>query len=184
MSENDSPLQRAQKGLRITDVYMRNSTVGVSQAYEHRSFDANVLQPQFHHLVEKSEVLEEENGKDGQRLFRVFVDLGCRWGFLSDESADADKDEEHKNEVESNFEELGRIEAKFVAEYEITEELSQECLDAFALKNASYHVWPYWREYVTSSCARMNVPKLVMPTIQPVQNRHVAAAEKKSSNSV
>jgi len=78
---------------------------------------------------------------------------------------------------EDAFNELGRIAAHFVAEYELTEDLTQECLDAFALKNASYHVWPYWREYVSISCARMNVPKIVMPTIQVAQNRDCDAVE-------
>lgn len=68
------------------------------------------------------------------------------------------------------FEELGRIEANYVAEYEILGDLSKECLDAFALKNASYHVWPYWREFIASSCSRMNVPKQVLPTMQLPQN--------------
>ena len=178
MSENDSPLQKAQKALRIADVYMRTSALGVSQSYEHRSIDVETLQSQFRHLIEKSEVLVEDNGNGGQSFFRVFVDLGYRWGFSADESTNLDKNEEAEDESsESDFEELGRIEAKFVAEYEITEELSQDCLDAFALNNASYHVWPYWREYVTSSCARMNVPKLVMPTVQPAQNRSAGTSE-------
>lgn len=37
------------------------------------------------------------------------------------------------------------VEADFIAEYQLTAELEQEAIDAFALKNASYHVWPYWR---------------------------------------
>lgn len=178
MSESDSPLQKAQKGLRISDVYMRSSTVGVAQAYEHRSIDVDALQSQFRHLIEKSEVLVDENDGGGQRLFRVFIDLGYRWGSTVSGSTDPDGDDDaEKASAETDFEELGRIEAKFVAEYEVTTDLNQECLDAFALGNASYHVWPYWREYVTSSCARMNVPKLVMPTILPAQNRDLAATE-------
>lgn len=178
MNENDSPLQKAQKGLRITDVYMRSSTLCVSQSYEHRSLDVETLESQFRHLIEKSEVLVEQNDNGEQSLFRVFVDLGYRWGSSMGESINPDKNIQAKDDSnEPDFEELGRIEAKFVAEYEIIEELPQDCLDAFALNNASYHVWPYWREYVTNSCARMNVPKLVMPTIQPAQNRDAVTSE-------
>jgi len=167
-----TPLQRAQKGLRISDVYMRRSVLTVSDAYEHRSDDMEGLQAQFRHFVEKSEVLEEQNGNQPpHKFFRVHLDLGYRWGLDGAKSPEV-------NESDDGFEELGRIEAKYVAEYEITDELPQECLDAFALNNASYHVWPYWREYVSNSCARMNVPKLVMPTMQPAQNRE---AKKPSS---
>ncbi len=168
---SETLLQKAQKSLRISDVYMRKSTVGVSDSYEHRSVEVENLQSQFRHLVEKSEVLVEEDNSDGSKLFRVHLDLGFRWGV--DKSKSSLEPTDAPDADESEFEELGRIEAKYVAEYEVTEDLSQECLDVFALRNASYHVWPYWREYVTSSCARMNVPKLVLPTIQPAQNRHV-----------
>lgn len=177
MSSGGSPLNRAQKGLRISDVYMRSSTLNVSQSYEHRSIDVDALQSQFRHLVEKSEVLVEENDGDEQSIFRVFIDLGYRWGFTTEKQPQVEDGKQVGEDSRDDFDELGRIEAKFVAEYEITEELPKECLDAFALQNASYHVWPYWREYVTSSCARMNVPKLVMPTIQPAQNRHATDAE-------
>lgn len=177
MSDNESPLQRAQKGLRISDVYMRSSALSVSQTYEHRSIDVDALQSQFRHLVEKSEVLVEDDGGNGQKLFRVFVDLGFRWGFPVKEVDGPVKAGEAEDGDAGDFDELGRIEAKFVAEYEMAEDLPRECLDAFALLNASYHVWPYWREYVTSSCARMNVPKLVMPTMQPAQNKNTIEAD-------
>jgi hypothetical protein len=48
--------------------------------------------------------------------------------------------------------------------------LKKDCLNEFALRNASYHVWPYWRELLMSQCARMHLPRLVMPTMQVAQN--------------
>ena len=62
------------------------------------------------------------------------------------------------------------IEAEFVAEYAMGEQLEKDCLDEFALRNASYHVWPYWRELLMSQCTRMHLPRLVMPTTQVAQN--------------
>jgi preprotein translocase subunit SecB len=43
------------------------------------------------------------------------------------------------------------------------EEVEQPALDEFALHNAPWHIWPYWREYVANQCARLNIPKATMP---------------------
>lgn len=166
---NETPLQRAQKGLRICDVYLRKSTLSVSDAFEYRCVDAESIYSQSRHTVERSDVLVAENeGEDKKRLFRVHLDLGFRWG--SAEAAPGAQLVTEDDDQRLGFEELGRIEAKYVAEYEIMGDLSQDCLDAFALQNASYHVWPYWREFIASSCSRMNVPKQTLPTMQPAQN--------------
>lgn len=177
MSVSETPLQLAQKCLRIADVYLRKSSLSSSDEYEHRSVDAEALRSQYHHVVEKSEVLVEEDGGDGLRLFRVHVDLAVRWGLVPSSEASAEDQQSNTDVSEDSFNELGRIAAHYVAEYELTEDVARECLDAFALQNASYHIWPYWREYVATSCARMNVPKIVMPTIQAAQNRDCEESE-------
>jgi hypothetical protein len=35
------------------------------------------------------------------------------------------------------------------------------------LHNASFHLWPFWREYVVSQCNRMNLPKISIPMRLP-----------------
>jgi len=65
------------------------------------------------------------------------------------------------------------IEAEFIAEYQMTDTtLEQSCIDEFSLKNVSYHIWPYWRELLGNQCARMYLPKLILPTVQLAHNRH------------
>jgi len=36
-------------------------------------------------------------------------------------------------------------------------------LDEFARYNVGYHVWPYWREYVQGTCARLGIPPVPVP---------------------
>ena len=48
--------------------------------------------------------------------------------------------------------------------------LDDDSLKAFALNNASYHIWPFWREYLMSMCNRMNLPKIAVPTFQVKNN--------------
>jgi len=30
-------------------------------------------------------------------------------------------------------------------------------------RTASFHIWPFWREFVISQCNRMNLPRAVLP---------------------
>ncbi len=170
MSES---LRKAIKSLVIQDVYLRNSSTLVTDGFEPKYQDKNATyQLQFKHLVEKAEMLELEQDKGPtQKLMRVFLQVGCR--LLNAASSDTDKESVEQESSEDDF--LVQIEAQYIAEYLMTEPLDQDAVDAFALENASYHVWPYWREYITSQCLRMNLPKIVLPTKQLASNRQKGA---------
>ena len=146
ISEN---LQKAIDGLRIVDVYVREVLAECLEGFDPKrsSFDNLVLQTK--HLVKDS---EQKNAADMKNpLFCVYLEMGVRW---------VDKSSQEE-EVVKAF-----IEADFVAEYSIITSLTQESLDEFASLNASYHVWPYWRELLASQCDRMRLPRVVLPTVQ------------------
>lgn len=82
---------------------------------------------------------------------RIVLGFGVRWIREPDE-----RDEEVR----------AFIEADYVAEYIMDKRLDQEVIDAFALQNASYHAWPYWREFLSSQCERLRMPRLMLPTKQ------------------
>ena len=168
---NAEALKKAQQALQIADVYLRNASMHVDDAYEHRTPIAEGLRTQYRHIVEKSEVLESEAGEGRTQLFRVHLVLGFRWG-VETEQKDVDDNPTTSSDDGVDFLEAGRIDAKYVAEYALLSELEQECLDEFALHNASYHVWPYWREFILSSCQRMNAPRMMLPMLQMAQNRN------------
>jgi hypothetical protein len=52
-----------------------------------------------------------------------------------------------------------------------TEGLREENFRAFADLNGVYNVWPYWREYVQSTVARMGMPPLPIPVFRPLDLR-------------
>ncbi|MBN1590043.1 MAG: hypothetical protein JW888_11050 [Pirellulales bacterium] len=68
-------------------------------------------------------------------------------------------------------------------EYQLTYEVSgitafkDEQLNAFGCVNGLYNSWPYWREYVQSSIARMGLPPFVVPvlTVAELQKMEKAA---------
>jgi hypothetical protein len=73
------------------------------------------------------------------------------------------------------------ISGLMVAEYDMREDPGEDALKEFALRNASYHVWPYWRELLASQCQRMNLPKLVLPAVQFAQRPATDAGPASSS---
>jgi hypothetical protein len=162
-------LQEAIDSLNVKDVYIfrANSFLmpGVDPKYDN-SFK-NLL-VSFKHVVVSSEIVEISTGDTNKvNLFRIYIDLGVRWKKL---------DEETEETIEKNTAVL--IETTFIAEYEMVHEVTEEALKEFALHNASYHVWPYWREYLANQCDRMNLPKITIPIIQLASNRDANSSSK------
>jgi len=156
-------LQQAIDALRINDVYLRSSSAWLADDFEPK-YDPGLdrLELQFKHLVTQSSVsiLTEDADAGGEQiqLFRVHVELGSRW---VDAKAVPEGDEKPVK---------AEIDATMVAEYVMSRDPGQEALKLFALKNASFHIWPYWREFLTMHCLRMNLPKLVLPAVQFASN--------------
>lgn len=154
----------AQKHLTLADVYMRNASVEVDDSYEPHNDEPDEYDHQYRHVILGTETLMAEQGSepDASCYFRTLLHLGIRWGELQKEG-DQDEDDQ--------FVVLGKIEATFIAEYELKDpKISVECLREFSLRAPSFHVWPYWREFVASTAMRCNVPKIVMPPMQRAQN--------------
>lgn len=149
-TKNSNQLQKAIENLVIEDVYQKSSGSFCADGFDPKSYsEMNSLHVQQMHVVHKSETIRVE---DDSELLRVVVRLGTRWVVLSDEKSEPDI--------------KAAIESDFIAEYKINSHLEQECIDEFSLKNVSYHVWPYWREYLSSQCERMRLPRVTLPTVQ------------------
>lgn len=143
-------LQQAIDSLVINDVYLKSTQAQCEDHFDPKSADnLQVLSVQQMHVVRKSEVIQVDG--DGQ-LVRIYIRLGARWVSQQEESD------------EPSIQAL--IEGEFIAEYLVTNPLEQAAIDEYALKNASYHVWPYWREFLSSQCERLRLPRVVLPTVQ------------------
>lgn len=156
-------LQKAIDCLKIHDVYLRSSEASLSEGFEPKyDPEINTLEIQFKHIVTYSNtLLLEEEDRESTNLFRVFIEFGTRWVEASEEGPNDEDGECVK----------AKIEGVMVAEYRMEDDPGKEALKEFALNNASYHVWPYWREYLTTQCMRMNLPKIILPTMQIAQNK-------------
>lgn len=152
-------LQQAIDSLVINDVYLKSAQAECEDDFDPKSADSlEVLSVQQMHIVRKSEVIQVDG--DGQ-LVRIYIRLGARW--VSHQEEDEEPDIK------------ALIEGEFIAEYLVTDSIEQEAIDEYALKNASYHVWPYWREFLSSQCERLRLPRVVLPTVQfSKQPDHIA----------
>ena len=152
MAKVSKSLQQAIESLHIADVYLKATRAQCVDDFDPKFVDAQAeLQVQQMHVVRRSEVIQVEG--DGQ-LLRVYILLGARWTMPR---------EGDEPEVKAF------VEADFIAEYLMTAPLEQAAIDEFALKNASYHVWPYWREFLSSQCEGLRLPRVVLPTTQLCQ---------------
>lgn len=149
-------LQEAIDSLQIQDVYVRDMDAKCIGDFNPKyAADITKLNVQQMHQVRQSNIAELENDT---QLLQVFIRLGMRW-------VDPDEANEEKSV-------RAMIETEFVAEYVMTKKLDQACIDEFSLKNTSYHVWPYWRELLSSQSDRMRLPRLMLPTVKLAHNRH------------
>jgi len=148
----NEPLERAKRGLQFEDISQAKVEAWLEGKFDPR-FNSGVQNYQLqlkHHVIE-SNLIEIKDSDQPFDIFRVYIDVGARLVFSDD------KREEHP---------IGQIEAAYRVDYRVTDPALIEdkvALDAFALKNASYHLWPYWREYVMSQSLRMNLPKIALP---------------------
>jgi hypothetical protein len=147
-------LERATRGLQFADIFLATTDAWLAEDFDPK-FDARAQNEgcslQLKHQVIQSNIIEVKEADDYSCFFRVYIDVGVRMRY-KDESESKDP--------------VAQIEASYCLDYLITKpELrqDQEALDAYALHNASYHLWPYWREYLMSQALRMNLPKLPLP---------------------
>lgn len=156
-------LQNAITSLEVSDVYLRDLRAQLSEGFDPKyDVQGEELVSQFRHVVTHSEVVatdgQEHDDFDPEvMIFRVFVQLGVRW--LIPGSA----------EDEANV--VATIESEFIAEYAMHSFPGDDALKEFSYQNASFHIWPYWRELLMNQCVRMNLPRLALPMMQLAENR-------------
>lgn len=160
-------LERAKSRLEFLDLYVTALDARHMSGFNPKNHGAlNGLKLQTMHVARQSEVLEltSETG----RLLRITLGFGVRW---IQEEGSSDGSEPPDEDASGEAAVRAQVEADFVAEYLMSEELEQDAIDAFALNNASYHAWPYWRELVMNQSERLRMPRVSLPMQQFAQNR-------------
>lgn len=74
------------------------------------------------------------------------------------------------------------IEASFVLAYTLTttEGLTKKGYEEFANMNGTFNAWPYWREFVQATIARMGLPPLTIPVYRLAESAKKLTKAKKA----
>lgn len=158
MSDDDI-LRRIQGALLPFDVYLRDTHLRVAEGFDPKlSHSAlgfqirNEVRPEAARL----ELLEPEDPQRRIPALRYIVDTGVR---LTGRDTQAQSDQ-----AEAPV--RAQIEALWWVEYHIhkPEAVDQAGIDAFRENgNVMFHLWPYWREFIHASCARLRLPQVILP---------------------
>ena len=152
-------LQKAINSLAILEVTPRSLNAYLNEPFQSSMADVE-LTAQWRHslkdisLAKTSAAEEEEN--NSQKLVLFTIETGFR--FVTEQNSESDESDD------SNV--FGAVLADFRAAYIASEDLDLDCLNEFGQRNALFHVWPYWRELVQSTCARFGFPQIVLPMYQ------------------
>ncbi|WP_287963468.1 hypothetical protein [Alcanivorax sp.] len=147
---NKELLQKAGKVLTPLGVYLSESNIHRHPNFHPRAGDKELLvQYKARHLNEYKLVPMADN--ENQLVVFCF-EAGVR---LVDDSVDKDSDDFVQVEIT----------AIFTSEYMLSDRSSfdEEAFGEFLEHNVRHHVWPYWREYVQSTCGRMGLPAIPVP---------------------
>jgi len=150
-------LQEAIKKLGIHSVCLRECGCRIKEQFNSLNIGQIDTRQQTFRNIDKIEVIEVSRKDDDQiqnYFYSFHYDIGARLVESNQES-----------ELDGDDEGLGLvvIEAKFEALYVSQEQVPEEQLKAFSANNVGYHVWPYWREYLQSTCSRMGIEPISVP---------------------
>lgn len=146
----------AKKALSIKSVLLRDSYVALNEEFDTQELDKLKSEIQTFRGVHKVKEVSLQNDEQEIWEYDFFYSCGIR---IVEET----EMEEGSEDSEDQTEALVEIRATFAAKYKAAEKLDKELIQAFSEENVGYHVWPYWRELVQSSCLRMNIEPLETP---------------------
>lgn len=158
-------LQEVQKLLKILKVDLRGAAVRFSDNYEPDSIDDLSLDIQsFQGCARVSESEVESENKDELYEYQFYYSAGIR---LVTHDHNSDQEDtlpvEEEDDIELPIHVVTEIKATFTAKYLSSQQLTKEQIKVFSKNNVGYHVWPYWREFVQSSCSRLGMPPISIP---------------------
>lgn len=143
-------LKSAISKLDIVSVALRSSEIKVADSYNCLNINnikKNHQSMKFIAKIEFIEMKKNENDAPDKYFFSFHYVVGSRLVKNSDEDEQLDDEAKVILTVETIFEAI----------YSSDDLVPEKELEAFAANNVGYHVWPYWREFLQSSCARMNI---------------------------
>ncbi len=154
---NAEAIARARNCLNIADVYLRDAAIVPADSFDARQHPPSRVNFQWGaHEAAVIEITTDGETPQVGHIWRVkfLTHAKLLWP--------------HVEAMEPGFnpgvEDIAcLIRATFIAEYHMRGELDDVALQEFATHNVSYHVWPYWREFLSDASARLRIPPIMLP---------------------
>ena len=160
---NREALQKAIDNLSIQMVYLHSTEAKIYNGFDPLMPNQELV-GQYGISIKSCHVKELQDEESGatHKLLVYQTEAGMRYlkGPVSDELKENLESEEQLDKLIA-----AEITAVFVSEYVIKcdEELPQDAILEFGRINVPHQIWPYWREYCHSTCARMSLPVSILP---------------------
>jgi len=161
-------INRAAVALSIQGVFLHNSSLTIKSGFIPQFPEAELaLIPQYRAgPSDECNIIAATRSDDGNNFKTVtfFFVAGVR---LIDQRLLEALENQPDTEADAVYVE---ITAKFAIHYRLADGEDEDGLNTafseFGQFNVGYHVWPYWREYVLSTCTRIGIPPIPIPMYQ------------------
>lgn len=146
----------AVKHFLIDQINMRNLMVHVNPDWELESIQDKHLDytQVMMHCSQARKLVPEDDDSGSPCLYKFFVTLGIR--SLTEEDSEKDSDDDSVSPILE-------IKTDYVLQYQSHCDVDNAACQAFAEKHIYFHVWPYFREIVQSSCNRLGIECMPVP---------------------
>ncbi|MGE0357315.1 MAG: hypothetical protein AB7P08_10405 [Burkholderiales bacterium] len=155
----------------LRSVYLRSSHVDLDERFEPWLGGID-LEVQLRQQVSSNRLLtlHQEPGsanatsEGGHTNMAVDIDVAARFLF-KDLAQAVELDGKRPEATVDGKAVAATVEARFSAVYDIRRESppSKDLIEAFVKIGPIVHVWPFWREFLHSTCGRINVVPVVLP---------------------
>jgi hypothetical protein len=151
-------LDKAIKVLKIQDVFIGSHAVRVAEDFQPGNI-AIATSSIFNWGALTGTVQEVADASSDKLIARLWrVDFQTRTRLLPTPP----EGEVTQDNIPDDSKLIADLSARFVLIYVLDKdaEIDEKALTEFATHNVSYHAWPYWREWLQSTCARAGLPHI------------------------
>lgn len=149
------------QNLLVDQIKMRSFSVDVDETVDLEDIEEDHLEytqiMKYTGTIRELVIDADDENVDDETLpymYKFYVSLGIR--SLYEEDAD-------KDPADESIDAMMEIRADYTVQYRSKCKLSQDECFEFADSHVYFHVWPYFREFVQSSCSRLDVTALSIP---------------------
>ncbi|WP_285164368.1 hypothetical protein [Shewanella goraebulensis] len=155
-------IREAIDNLELLNIKIQNSQLEVSDSIEGVTPN-NMSQQSMLHIEGQilESVIEVSDSHKSVDMLQVKITFGVR--YILENRSNSPQEEEKDAGSTIDKEEMAKIEATYLLEYAIKNDIKSEAIQEFCEFNAVHNCWSFWREHVFSTCQKAQIPIFSIP---------------------